>query len=84
MDFIIPVVLVFFSVGLLIYGLLAGGLEHVFVAGVLAVFLRVVQSHNQHKDIKRLLREPNMKPKPPSKKDLQRMLEEKQAKRSDS
>lgn len=86
MEFLLPLILIVLSVIALVAGFITGNVGDFIVAGVLAIFLRIVQAHNQHKDIKRLLgEEPPEKPtKPPSTRDLRLMLEEKQAKESDS
>jgi hypothetical protein len=88
MEFLLPLVLMFLSVFTLLAGLYsladaAEGLGWIAAAGVIAVFYLIVQSHNQHKEIKRLLGEVPPE-KPPTLSDLGRMRKEKEARRSDS
>jgi hypothetical protein len=59
------------------------GVGIIAIAGVLAVYVRLMQADEHHKEIKRLLGEVPPE-KPPSQLELQRILEEKEAKRSDS
>lgn len=91
MELLLPLVLIALSVFALIAGYFSlteavEGLGYIAIAGVLAVFLLVVQEYNHHREIKHLLGEDShaRSPNPPSKRELRRMLEEKREAESDS
>lgn len=61
------------------------GVGIIGIAGVLAIFARMEQASNHHKEIKRALGgEDDSFPKPPTLSDLGRMRKEHEAKQSDS
>ena len=84
MDFLLIVLsLLAFAGGFFFLSEATMGVGIIAIAGVLAVYSRLVQANIHHKEIKLLLGEvPPVKP--PSQLELQRMLEEKEANQSDS
>jgi len=61
------------------------GVGIIGIAGVQAIFARIAQAQNHHKEIKRILAgEDTSSPKPPTLSDLGRMRKEHEAEHSDS
>ena len=86
MEILLLLILIVLSIIALLSGFFSGDISDFIAAGVLAVFIRIVQSNSQHKEIKRLLgEEPPERPperpseSPPSLHELGRMKKDKDA-----